>query len=301
MAFPIFSKRHKKIVERQDPSLDLAVTVRRRILYAMVRFNGPVYDTDNWNNYRESDLVSDVGQELLHEHGWQTLKTYDVSKERMVSVSISDFLIDCMGHHACDIIELYSRRLDDAKQGFQEDINRIFRESSLPWILTEDTIFRIDSEYMATVLHSASGMVTQEGFEGAAQEFQQARSHLEAGDTKQSIHHANLTLESTMKSILGIDRAKPGELFRKIIKSGLIPPYYNEFLSHFEQVLRSVNVARNQEKGAGHGQGVAIAEVPEPLAELVLNLCGALTVYLMRQYVESRAAATTAERDEIPF
>ncbi len=171
--------------------------------------------------------------------------------------------------------------------------------------MTGDTIFRIDSAYMAEVLGCASGLLTSSGFQGAFEEFQKARAHLESSDTKESVHHANLALESTMKALLGIDQEKPGKLIRKMKDSGLIPAYYDEFLDNFEQILRSVNVARNEERGAGHGQGARVAEVPSPLAELVLNLCGALIVFLVKQTVESKrppAKSRTVEpEDDIPF
>jgi len=101
-----------------------------------------------------------------------------------------------------------------------------------------------------------------------------------------------------MKAILQIDRAKPGELRRQMIESAIIPSYYNNFMKNFEQILRCVNIARNEE--AGHGQGASIKEVPEPLAELVINFCGSLIVYLMKQHMSSAPELKSASTDPLP-
>lgn len=301
MYLPIFSKRHRRLVERKNPSLNLSKTSKQRILYAMEEMNEPVYDTNAWGYNRESDLLSEVGDALVKEHGWEWLKTYDKQKQELVRATrVEEFLADCAWYHSFDAIELYSKRLSGDKPRFQETINRIFYDAGLPWLLADDTIFRVDSAFMAEVLQCATQLLRSQGFEGAFEEFQKARSHLDSGDTKESIHHANLALESTIKSILGIDREKPGTLIRKMVDSSIIPSYYEGFLTNFEQVLRSVNIARNEERGAGHGQGPAVEEVPHPLSELVLNLCGALTVYLVKQHVEAKNSSSDGE-DDIPF
>lgn len=260
-------------------------------------------DSTGWNY--ESDTLSDVGQELVQEHGWEALKCFDSASKEMKEAQIRDFIIGGPSHYILDSVELYSRQLGDSEYEFQHQINTVFWDAALPWRMADNVVFLIDSTYMAEVLECASRLLTTSGFEGAFEEFQKARAHLESSDTKESVHHANLALESTMKALLKIDRAKPGELIRKMKDSGKIPAYYNEFLDNFEQILRSVNVARNEEKGAGHGQGAKVAEVPAPLAELVLNLCGALIVYLVKQSAESEPPAAKSKafepEDDIPF
>ena len=112
-----------------------------------------------------------------------------------------------------------------------------------------------------------------------------------------------------MKAILGVDRERPGTLFRMVIDSGIIPEYYDDFLKNFEQVLRVVNIARNEEKGAGHGQGSEVVDVPKHLAELVLNFCGSLTIFLVNHYIDAKPKErptpepelTYVPDDDIPF
>ena len=85
-------------------------------------------------------------------------------------------------------------------------MNRIFVESQLHWRLSDDVIFQVESEYMAEVLACASQLLVTAGFEGAKEEFQEARSFFDSQNYKGAIHHSNLALESTMKAILGIER-----------------------------------------------------------------------------------------------
>ncbi len=204
-----------------------------------------------------------------------------------------------------DLMEIYYKLLGSGPEhNFQTAINVVLSDAHQPWLLSDGVIFRIDSRFMAEVLATASYLLSQNSFEGPTQEFQDARCHFESKDYKGAIHHANQAIESTMKAILQIDRAKPGELIRQMIESGIIPSYYDNFMKNFEQILRCVNIARNEE--AGHGQGASIKEVPEPLAELIINFCGSLIIYLIKQHMSSApepksTSTVTPLDDDIPF
>lgn len=309
MYLPIFSKRHKERLESGELSINLNPATKQRILYAMNNFNQQtLHTTESGYNY-QSTILSDLGHELCSEHGWPCLRSFISGSDGMQEVEISDFIKYGAPKYIYDATELYSRALGGGSSSFQEEINRIFTESRIPWRLSEHVIFQVDSEYMAEVLASASQLLSAQDFQGALQEFQDARSDFDSQDYKGSIHHANLALESTMKSVLGIEKERPGRLIRKMIDSGIIPSYYDKFLDNFEQMLRSVNIARNEEKGAGHGQGPEIAQVPRHLAELILNFCGALVVYLVNHHIDSQpkeepsSEETSIEmpEEDIPF
>ncbi len=305
MYLPVFSKRHKRLIEAKDTNLALSKPVRRRVFYTMREFDSVSRQTDLTGYNYEICTIDDVESELRWEHGWESLKCFDSASKEMRAVKIQEFIMQAPSHYIFDVLELYSRKLEETKYDFQRKISAVFSDSSVPWRVADNVIFLVDSVYLAEVLECASRLLATSGFHGAIEEFQKARTHLESSDTKESVHQANLALESTMKSVLGLEQAKPGQLIRKMIDSRIIPAYYDQFLNNFEQILRSVNIARNEEKGAGHGQGVKVIEVPEPLAELVLNLCGALIVFLVKQNLEFKCLAATSEavetEDEIPF
>ena len=307
MYLPIFSKRHKIGIEKGMPSLSLTANTKRRILYAMNKANIRTGYTDLSGWHGESDLVSDLGQLLCEEHGWASLMVYSSTNKKMQKVKIREFVENAAPNYIFDAIELYSRELPpDSETTFQAEINKIFTDSRIPWRLSESIIFRIDSEYMAELLDNASKLLSTQGFDGAVQEFQKARAHIDSNEFKEVIHHANLALESTMKSILGIKQEKPGKLIRLLMDSGIIPSYYDDFLNNFEQILRTVNIARNQEPGAGHGQGAEVASVAPHLAEMVLNFCGSLIVFLTKHHIDhssasQKEAVPEISDDDIPF
>ncbi len=306
MYLPIFSKRHKVSLESGKISIALTLNTKRRILYAMEKANERTGYTDISGWHGESDLLTDLGQSLCEEHGWGSLMAFLPTRTKMEKVKIRDFVTNGAPHYVFDAIELYSRGLTDSRYSFQEEINNIFTDSKIPWRLSENMLFRIDSEYMTEMLDVASRLLTTQGFDGAMQEFQKARAHIDSNEFKEVIHHANLALESTIKSILGIKQEKPGKLIRLLIDSRIIPSYYEDFLDHFEQILRAVNIARNQEPGAGHGQGAKVTVVSPHLAEMVLNFCGSLIIYLIRYHIEScpvaeKEVANDSAEEDVPF
>jgi hypothetical protein len=287
MRLPIFSKRLKEKLISGKISIKLNSAIKQRILYKIEEFNDSIsYTTDSGYNYHRS-YTEDLETSLCHEHGWSSLKAFVKGKQGMQKVNIDEFIKNGAPQYVFDAIELYSNTLPDTYD-FQREINHIFSDSQLNWRLSDGIIFQVESEYMAAVLASASQLLATTGFEGAKEEFQEARSHFDSGDYKGAIHHANLALESTMKSILGVEKERPGRLIRKMIDSGIIPSYYDKFLDNFEQVLRTVNVARNEEKGAGHGQGAEVVDVPTHLAELVVNFWGSLVVFLVNHHIDSK-------------
>jgi len=264
----------------------------------MNEFNQDVWHEDDTGYNYTTNILSDLAMDLCVEHGWRNLKALVPGQSEMIDVEIEAFIRSGAPRYIFDGIELFSKALAEARYPFQQSINRIFAESSLSWRLSDDLIFQVNSEYMAEVLASTSQILASTGIEGAKEEFQEARSHFDTGDYKGTIHHANLAIESTMKGILNIEKEKPGRLIRKVIDVGIIPSYYEEFLVNFEQILRSVNIARNEELGAGHGQGAKVSEVPSHLAELVLNFCGSLIVFLVNHHIDSQPQDELRPEDE---
>ncbi len=284
MNLTLFSKRHQDRLKSGKLQINMSPQIKQRILYAVNQFDQTYYESNDGFNYATS-FTEDLESDLLHEHGWEHLKAYQKDAKDMQEVNIQGFIKNGAPYHIFDSIELFYRIAED-KYGFQEKINKIFRDSSLPWLLSDGMIFQVDSEHMAEVLECASKLLKKSGFGGANQEFQEARSHFDSGDSKGAIHHANLSLESTMKAVLGAEKETGAKLIRKLIGSGIIPTYYEGFLENFRQLLMTVSIARNEE--AAHGQGPNIKEIPHHLAELVLNFCGSLLVFLVNHHVDKQ-------------
>jgi len=313
MALKVFSKRHPEAAKE----VSLSQAVRRRIWYVIEECD-PHYTPDSVNN-NWTLAWDELPDRLKKEHGWEELRAYQSRSKWEVLKNAKEFVLRGVPRFVLDATELFYDLLVEDKarpyppsadpSQYQGKLNVVFEDANLPWRMLEGRIIRVDSKWLETEIHSkAVELLSIRGFEGALAEFQQARSDLSSGDYKGAMHAANLAVESTMKAILGIDEEKPGRLIRKLIDSGLVPDYHEGFLKAFEEhILRAVPVARNLEKGVGHGQGIDINEPPKSLAELAVNLSGVLILYLLKRHLEihpieeEQKAEPETDDDDIPF
>lgn len=288
MALKVFSKR----CPEPGQEVRLSQAVRQRIWYLMAECD-PFYDPNS--SYRDWTLCWDsLKESLKKEHGWEDLRAYKTQIDWEVLNNTKEFILRGVPRFVLDAVEIfydllseYKGRADPVK--YQSKINTIFEDGNLSWRLLEGRIIKVDSTWLESEIHTkAAELLSVRGFDGALAEFQKARSNFSSGDHKDAIHAANLALESTIKAILGVQQEKPGVLFQKLVHSGLIPEYHQGFLKAFEEhILRSVPMARNFEKGVGHGQGVDVNEPSKSLAELAVNLSGVLILFLLKQHLES--------------
>ena len=313
MALKVFSKRHLDTVKE----CSLSQAVRQRIWYLMEDCD-PYYETNNYNEKWTFSWDVLPGR-LKKEHGWQELRAYKSKTEWEVLNNSKEFVLHGIPRFVLDATELYFDLLSEDKERsinskanpsqFQSKLNIIFEDANLSWRMLDGRILRVDSKWLEEEIHAkAAELLVIHGFKGALEEFQQARSDLSIGDYKGAIHAANLALESTIKSILHIEHEKPGALFRKLIESELVPDYHEGFLKAFEEhVLRSVAMARNFEKGVGHGQGTDVNDPPKSLADLAVNLSGVLILFLLKRHNELHPVESEVNvekeipDDDIPF
>jgi len=289
MPLKVFSKR----CPNAGQEVRLSKAVRGRIWYLMEECD-PFYDPKG-SNYEPTLCWESLEERLKKEHGWQDLRAYKSQSEWEALNNTKEFLMEGVHRFVLDAVEIFYDLLFENKEHSKADpviflnkINVIFEDGNLPWRLFEGRIIKVDSMWLEAEIHTkAAEFLAVSGFDGALAEFQRARSDLTSGDNKGAINGANLALESTIKSILGIQQEKPGVLFQKLVSSGLIPEYHKDFLRAFEEhILRSVPVARNFEKGVGHGQGAEVNDTPKSLAEFAVNLSGVLMLFLLKQHLE---------------
>jgi len=304
----LFSKRCKNLLSEGKITVSIPLSVRTRIWVLLNREN-EYSDEISETGFRSSTSVlqtlpdkmkSEIGRELMAypEEGVVAVPT-DL-EGFVLRGNYPPYLFDCM--------ELfYINSSQERKYKFQSEFNQIMEESFLQWRMAEGKIFPVDSAYIEDeIIKNSYLLLNQAGFEGALKEFRDARTDLSRGENLSAITKANLAIESVIKSILDVEIAKPGELFRKMIDSGIIPQYYDNFLTSFEDILRSVTIMRNKEPGAGHGSGPKVNEIPDSLAELCINLCAVLINFLVNRHLELKPNSATPiddnnEYDDIPF
>jgi Domain of unknown function (DUF7014) len=135
---------------------------------------------------------------------------------------------------------------------------------------------------------------------GAQEEFQAALTALDTGDCKKAVTEAHKSVESTMKCVLQKQTGNVGGLLAEVVKSGIVPQYYQEFLAHFQKLALGAVKERNL-PGRGHGQGAEPQEVSPGLARFALHLAGAINVFLIERWLETKGDQEPEEDDDIPF
>ena len=305
----VFSKRCQQSLKDGKIKVSIPRNVRIRLWKLLNNYDEVLYETTEDGLDYTPSRIEQLEEAIKSEHGLEYLTAYSEEQEgKVVSTNAEGFVL--RGNYPpylLDALELFYEILPQDKQIiFQRDFNEIMEESYLPWRMSEGKIFPVDSAYIEEEIHRRVYQLAKEvRFWGALEEFNKARVDLVNGDYEGAIQNANLAVESTIKCILNVQKAKPGELYRKLIESGLIPEYYKGFLESFEaNILRAVAIIRNEEPGAGHGRGQKIEKVPQSLAELAVNLAGVLINYLIKRYIENQSSSiekTEIDEDEVPF
>ncbi len=220
----VFSKRCQKALKEGRLKVSIPRATRIRIWKLLIKFNERWNEfTDNGWSYWTSRLEQ-LTEEIKSEHGLEHLLAYSEEKEGViVSTDLEGFILrGSYPPYLLDAIELFYNFLSaDEQLHFQKEFNQIMEESNLSWRMAEGKIFPVDSIYIEEeILRRTYQLLNEVKFTGALQEFEKAREDLANGDYEGAIQNANLAIESTIKCILNIQRAKPGQLFRQLIESG---------------------------------------------------------------------------------
>lgn len=298
----IFSKRHKESIKKKTLIINIDRNTRTRLIRCLQKYDFTVYlQGETGYNYDEPAIDASLQSLILNEQGWKHLRVW-TGAEQAVS-SISEFIEFGMPAHVLDAVELYHSILQDNKQdyhSFQQDINRIFTEEKYPWRLLNGKIFKIDSAYLdEELLNDTHSLLQSHGFEGALDEFEQARTHCENGRYRDALTYANHAFESTLKTVLGKKFAtkKTGDLIKGLLNSDLIPTYLHQ-LKSFQDMLEMPPMIRSN--SGGHGSGEEKLVVPQEFAEFMLHMCGSLIYFLIKTYI-SQSSKEKVEEEVEPF
>ncbi|TRZ95990.1 MAG: hypothetical protein D4R82_01270 [Dehalococcoidia bacterium] len=297
----LFSKRCQQALRDDKIKVSIPLHVRVRIWKALEDHSEWSQAWDERRGPYDSSTIIKLPEWMEAELGLRELLAFPESGGAPAPSNLEGFILrGPYPPYLFDAIELFYQNLSENREPFQSCCNSIMEEHGLAWRMAGGKIFPVDSVYIAEEIAGRAYQLLQEvGFQGAQQEFEKARVDLINGDYEGAIQNANLAVESTIKEILEIKRAKPGELFHNLAVSGLIPEYYNGFLKAFEEnILRCVAIIRNEELGVGHGKGPSKSVIPRELAELAVNLSGVLINYLTKQHL-GRINASARDEEEI--
>jgi len=304
----LFSKRCQQALRDEKIKVSIPVPVRIRIWKSFENYNEYSDEFDEQTGPHSTSTIEQLPYRIEAELGLRELFAFPECGGTPKPSDLEGFVL--RGNYPpilFDAIELFYNNLSKNKESFQGNFNSIMEENGLAWRMAGGKIFPVESIYMAEEIAArAYELLNEVSFQGALHEFEKARVGLTNCDYEGAIQNANLAVESTIKEILGVKKAKPGKLFKDLATSGLIPEYYTGFLKAFEEnILRCVAIIRNEELGVGHGKGPSRDVIPRELAELAVNLSGVLMNYLIKQNLKSVNANSEVEEEiesqDLPF
>ncbi len=298
----LFSKRCKKLLEKKELIVSIPMSARRRILKTLHDFDEHYHDTTNTGYHYSSSTMQDIPGLFEGEHGVDMKVYHSNGSGEIVKGGFDDFVLrGTYPPYLLDVIEIFHINIsEENKYLFQSTINEIMKESDLIWRMLEGEFIPINSAYInEVIIKKTYELMNDLKFFGALKEFKKARTSLLNEDYESAIHNSNLAVESVIKEILNVKKAKPGELFKMLIDSGLVPEYYKGFLKAFEKnILRCVAIMRNEELGVGHGKGPSNNIIPYELAELSINLSGVIINFLIGRVLARKGDNSNGDKEE---
>jgi hypothetical protein len=293
-----FSIRHGKALREQRIHVSMQERLRARLWMTLQKFNERfVYRPDPTDNWTETtDLAEQTEIKLKRLLGMPELKVNKNTGDEVVD--LNGYFAQGDGSPALEVIEQFFEEVagfgDTGKTSavrFQLEVNEAMVAFECPWRLSDGRFFQVDSEFLHDELvQKGEDVLRERGFEGAHDEFREAREDLSDGQTKDAILKAFKSFESTLKTVLEKRSGDVSELLRLFREAGFmddIPDAPAKALC--KQVLASLAILRNEL--AGHGQGNEVVDVPRPYAVLAVQLAGALNQFIVDQHLRKTPPA----------
>lgn len=305
----LFSKRCRQALNNKKIEVHIPLNVRVRIWKLFEKYDQLFEETTDTGYIYNVTTLEQLPDKIISEIGCKNLIAFPEGKGNAESSDLRGFILrGIYPPYLFDALELFYETIEEGNEfQYQRELNDIMEESNLPWRMANGKIFPVNSAYIdEEIIRRSYRLLHEVKYQGALQEFEKARIDLVSGDCEGAIQNAYLALESVIKEILVIKKAKQGELFRKLTNSGLIPEYHIGFLKTFEKdILRCVAVMRNEELGVGHGRGSSKSRVQPEFAEFAINLSSVLMNFLIKLQLKrvkvNEEKELQSEDDDIPF
>ena len=295
----LFSERYGELFQDEsnwfggDDDSNVPYNVKVLIARVMEDFREPISIQPNrYDSCTVNTDALDLAISELDEHvGYRV----DLDMMRMGS-GLDEFhaLANVYTPHLFDLIELqYDELSDDAENGkgdFHREINKVFREHGIPWLLVDGRLVKIDPKQFEQdlKLKALNRMEALKDacplYQGAYDELRKAIDFLGRGDYAEAVINAEKSYESVLKVILGseFETGAANGLTKRLLEAGKLPlPEGLKPEAFQSSVLMSLPVIRN--KAAAHGSGATGCEMSGPMANLAVNLACALNTYLIQE------------------
>lgn len=296
---PLFSQRHRAALFDTKTLKPSFYNTLRIGMERILEKHSDGSNDENWSYEQAAEMLRTL-------HGWDQLYIREGTSQR--EVSFQDFLRKGFPTDTLDAIEAWFASEPQTADAAAKDLNVLLAINGSPWRFIAGEAVLIDSSYLHDeVVAKTAELLGIAKAAGPLQEFQAALSALQAGESKRAVVEAHKSVESVMKFVLGThEHLTFGRLLAEILKSGLLPEYYEEFLHHFEMLALGAVKARNR-PGTGHGQGPDAVEIPRSLAQFAIHLAGSIEVFLLEHWFERQGPQPAPTKghatadDDVPF
>ena len=164
-----------------------------------------------------------------------------------------------------------------------DELNQRFNIAGVGYQFERGIIVSVNSQFVhAEAVNPAFNFLSEPGFVGALDEFEQAHRYYRVGEYKSCILNAANSFESTMRIIFDVHKwlydpkGAAASLIEVAIGNGLVPEYMKE-------PFKALATLRNK-TNAAHGQGEAVTVVPDREAAYALHLSASNIVLLMKAH-----------------
>ena len=309
----IFSKRYKELVDfGNGESVDnicgeIGNKARKELAGTMMDFSEPQkYQPNRYDNYTvDTDALQSAVDRLNNEYDYPIVHVRDFRGD------ISwDFLACKFTPFLFDLIEIQYEELSKLeKVSFQKEINRIFNECDIPWILVDGKLIKIDAKQFELDVKAKALLLLQElkdyepKFQSAYTELMSACTFFEKRNYSETVSNSEKSYESVLKVICGIQKGNADKLTNKYIENCAVNLPSTMTKEGFrEKVLMSLPFLRNN-SSSDHGAGEQTVTITKEFAKLAINLSATLSTYLIEEYMLTLTKDEQQEDDigNLPF
>lgn len=291
-----FSIRHGKAIQQLRIRVSMKDRLRTRLWMIIQKYNENYSycpdPSNNWQSY--TSHVSQTEIRLKRLLGLPELTSPASEK----AVGIEGYFSKGYPSCALEVIEQFVEELTpDMASAFQGEVNDAMVAFECPWCLSSGRFFQIDAAFFQEeIIQKGEDLLCERGFEGAHNEFREAREDLSDGGTKDVIFKAFKSFESTLKTVVKQNSGDVADLLRLFLETGFMDDIPEDKSKAIIKVLGSIAILRNEL--AGHGQGNAVVEVPRPYAVLAVHLAGSFNQFVLTQHLrKAPIGPITSETD----
>ena len=296
----LFSERYEELLQDEpnwlggDDDGDIPYNVKVLIARIMEDFREPIsIQPSRYDSYTVDTDALYLAIEELNEH--VDYRIVDLDMMRMGSgLDEVHALANVYTPHLFDLVELQYKELSDdaenGKCGFRGEVNKVFRENDIPWLLVDERLVKIDpgqfeQDLKLKALSEMRDLKDADSlYQGAYDELRKAIDFLGRGDYAEAVINAEKSYESVLKVICGpeSETEAANSLIKRLLEAdNLSLPESLKPEAFQGSVLMSLPVIRN--KAAAHGSGTTGCEISGPMANLAVNLACALDTYLIQE------------------